>query len=81
MVPGSPAGVPWWLTVPGFEGRLREEAQRITATVLELLRELLPLPDGFDSHQLAMMVGRVRMHLGSHCFMNFFTAGNSWGSQ
>eukprot|EP00438_Fugacium_kawagutii_P027840 Skav201813 [mRNA] locus=scaffold1071:247340:262359:+ [translate_table: standard] len=51
--------VPWWLTVPGFEGRLKEEAQQITATVLELLRELLPLPDGFDAHQLAMMVGRA----------------------
>ena len=55
-------GMPWWDTagLSGFE----DEALHTTETVLELLHQLLPLPlDSLDVHELAVLVGRVRMPL------------------
>lgn len=56
-------GVPWWQTVAGFEGRLSAEALETTDRVLELIGQLMPLPEGFDVNDLATLVGRVRMYL------------------
>eukprot|EP00434_Breviolum_minutum_P033373 symbB.v1.2.029529.t3/scaffold3233.1/size60571/5 len=55
-------GVPWWHTVAGFEGPLSAEALETTDRVLELIGQLMPLPEGFDVKDLATLVGRVRMN-------------------
>lgn len=56
-------GMPWWDTAGLSE--FEDAALHTTETVLVLLRQLLPLQ--LDVHELAVLVGQVRMPLASGC--------------